>query len=98
MECVNDDQVTYYANGNRDLQPFDGDPSPTLTPEPLPDPNVSLVELSPLPPPPPPPPLPTTTTTNQIFSSCENTIDRVIPTSGSIVNHTHLPQVKINLI
>ncbi|KAK0161414.1 hypothetical protein PV327_009885 [Microctonus hyperodae] len=97
LECVNDDQVTYYANGNRDLQPFDGDPSPTLTPEPLPDPNVSLVELPP-PPPPPPPTTTATTTNNQLFSSCETTIDRVVPTSGSIVNHTHLPpQVNIHM-
>ncbi|XP_043289073.1 protein tincar isoform X2 [Venturia canescens] len=50
LECVNDDQVTYYASGNRDLQPSEGDPSPLLTPEPLPDP-----ETEPLPLPPPTP-------------------------------------------
>ncbi|XP_066586279.1 protein tincar isoform X2 [Prorops nasuta] len=51
LECVNDDQVTYYASGNRDLQPSEGDPSPLLTPDPLPDP--SLEEPLPLPPPTP---------------------------------------------
>lgn len=50
LECVNDDQVTYYANGNRDLQPSEGDPSPLLTPDPLPDPAT---EPLPLPPPTP---------------------------------------------
>lgn len=56
LECVNDDQITYYANGNRDLQPSEGDPSPLLTPEPLPDPNVGDL---PLPAPPINPPIST---------------------------------------
>ncbi|XP_053594611.1 protein tincar isoform X1 [Microplitis demolitor] len=45
LECVNDDQVTYYASGNRDLHPSEGDPSPLLTPEPLPDPNLPIVPV-----------------------------------------------------
>ncbi|KAG8033911.1 hypothetical protein G9C98_008392 [Cotesia typhae] len=45
LECVNDDQVTYYASGNRDLHPSEGDPSPLLTPEPLPDPNLPISPL-----------------------------------------------------
>ncbi|XP_044018083.1 protein tincar isoform X2 [Aphidius gifuensis] len=54
LECVNDDQVTYYASGNHDLQPSEGDPSPLLTPEPLPDPIVNeltALNTSNLPPP-----------------------------------------------
>ncbi|KAJ8664445.1 hypothetical protein QAD02_006107 [Eretmocerus hayati] len=53
LECVNDDQVTYYASGNRDLQPSEGEPSPMLcSPSPLPDPPQLQPEL-PLPLPPP---------------------------------------------
>ncbi|XP_012223044.1 protein tincar isoform X2 [Linepithema humile] len=62
LECVNDDQVTYYASANRDLQPSEGDPSPLLTPDPLPDP----VEEEPLP---LPPPTPTSAPTTDIVTA-----------------------------
>ncbi|XP_008202989.1 protein tincar isoform X3 [Nasonia vitripennis] len=54
LECVNDDQVTYYASGNRDLQPSEGEPSPMLSPSALPGPPTLDVGL-PLPLPPPTP-------------------------------------------
>ncbi|XP_058794885.1 protein tincar isoform X2 [Phymastichus coffea] len=38
LECVNDDQVTYYASGHRDLQPSEDEPSSLLSPEPPPPP------------------------------------------------------------
>ena len=43
---MNDDQVTYYASGNRDLQPSEGEPSPLLlSPEqPLPDPPPPTIQ------------------------------------------------------
>ncbi|XP_023246352.1 protein tincar [Copidosoma floridanum] len=38
LECVSDDQVTYYASGNRDLQPSEEEASPLSPEQPLPDP------------------------------------------------------------
>ncbi|KAL6445590.1 hypothetical protein ACFW04_000848 [Cataglyphis niger] len=61
LECVNDDQVTYYANANRDLQPSEGDPSPLLTPDPLPDPPEEPLPL--------PPPTPTSAPTTDIITA-----------------------------
>ncbi|XP_043481058.1 protein tincar isoform X3 [Leptopilina heterotoma] len=61
LECVNDDQVTYYASGNRDLQPSEGDPSPLLTPDPLPDPASEPLPL--------PPPTPTSEPSTEVASA-----------------------------
>ncbi|XP_025155773.1 protein tincar [Harpegnathos saltator] len=61
LECVNDDQVTYYASANRDLQPSEGDPSPLLTPDPLPDPAAEPLPL--------PPPTPTSAPTTEIVTA-----------------------------
>ncbi|XP_025268311.1 protein tincar isoform X1 [Camponotus floridanus] len=61
LECVNDDQVTYYASANRDLQPSEGDPSPLLTPDPLPDPPEEPLPL--------PPPTPTCAPTTDIITA-----------------------------
>ncbi|XP_047353410.1 protein tincar isoform X1 [Vespa velutina] len=61
LECVNDDQVTYYASANRDLQPSEGDPSPLLTPDPLPDPASEPLPL--------PPPTPTTAPTTEVATA-----------------------------
>ncbi|XP_011690592.1 PREDICTED: protein tincar [Wasmannia auropunctata] len=61
LECVNDDQVTYYANASRDLQPSEGDPSPLLTPDPLPDPAEEPLPL--------PPPTPTSAPTTDIVTA-----------------------------
>lgn len=61
LECVNDDQVTYYASGSRDLQPSEGDPSPLLTPDPLPDPAEEPLPL--------PPPTPTSAPTTDIVTA-----------------------------
>lgn len=61
LECVNDDQVTYYASGNRDLQPSEGDPSPLLTPDPLPDPVSEPLPL--------PPPTPTSEPSTEVASA-----------------------------
>ncbi|KYM98390.1 hypothetical protein ALC62_10914, partial [Cyphomyrmex costatus] len=61
LECVNDDQVTYYASASRDLQPSEGDPSPLLTPDPLPDPAEEPLPL--------PPPTPTSAPTIDIVTA-----------------------------
>ncbi|KAG5338469.1 TINC protein, partial [Acromyrmex heyeri] len=61
LECVNDDQVTYYASASRDLQPSEGDPSPLLTPDPLPDPAEEPLPL--------PPPTPTSAPTTDIVTA-----------------------------
>ncbi|XP_076231257.1 transmembrane protein tincar [Calliopsis andreniformis] len=61
LECVNDDQVTYYASANRDLQPSEGDPSPLLTPDPLPDPISEPLPL--------PPPTPTSAPTTEVITA-----------------------------
>ncbi|KOC70395.1 Protein tincar [Habropoda laboriosa] len=61
LECVNDDQVTYYASANRDLQPSEGDPSPLLTPDPLPDPASEPLSL--------PPPTPTCAPTTEVVTA-----------------------------
>ncbi|XP_024868298.1 protein tincar isoform X1 [Temnothorax curvispinosus] len=61
LECVNDDQVTYYASASRDLQPSEGDPSPLLTPDPLPDPAEEPLPL--------PPPTPTSAPTTDIATA-----------------------------
>ncbi|CAK9800317.1 Protein tincar, partial [Anthophora quadrimaculata] len=61
LECVNDDQVTYYASANRDLQPSEGDPSPLLTPDPLPDPASESLPL--------PPPTPTCAPTTEVVTA-----------------------------
>ncbi|XP_015592220.1 protein tincar isoform X2 [Cephus cinctus] len=61
LECVNDDQVTYYASANRDLQPSEGDPSPLLTPEPLPDPPPVPLPL--------PPPTPTCASSSDVITA-----------------------------
>ncbi|RLU25377.1 hypothetical protein DMN91_001533 [Ooceraea biroi] len=61
LECVNDDQVTYYASASRDLQPSEGDPSPLLTPDPLPDPAEEPLPL--------PPPTPTIAPTTDIVTA-----------------------------
>ncbi|XP_076625359.1 transmembrane protein tincar isoform X2 [Colletes latitarsis] len=61
LECVNDDQVTYYASANRDLQPSEGDPSPLLTPDPLSDPNSEPLPL--------PPPTPTCAPTTEVITA-----------------------------
>ncbi|KAK9299404.1 hypothetical protein QLX08_007572 [Tetragonisca angustula] len=65
LECVNDDQVTYYASANRDLQPSEGDPSPLLTPDPLPDPTSETLPL----PPPTPTPTPTCAPTTEVITA-----------------------------
>ncbi|XP_024224587.1 protein tincar isoform X2 [Bombus impatiens] len=65
LECVNDDQVTYYASANRDLQPSEGDPSPLLTPDPLPDPTSEPLPL----PPPTPTPTPTCAPTTEVVTA-----------------------------
>ncbi|CAD1472297.1 unnamed protein product, partial [Heterotrigona itama] len=65
LECVNDDQVTYYASANRDLQPSEGDPSPLLTPDPLPDPTSEPLPL----PPPTPTPTPTCAPTTEVITA-----------------------------
>ncbi|XP_029038168.2 protein tincar isoform X2 [Osmia bicornis bicornis] len=61
LECVNDDQVTYYASANRDLQPSEGDPSPLLTPDPLPDPTSEPLPL--------PPPTPTSAPSTEVVTT-----------------------------
>ncbi|XP_020300399.1 protein tincar isoform X2 [Pseudomyrmex gracilis] len=61
LECVNDDQVTYYASANRDLQPSEGDPSPLLTPDPLPNPTEEPLPL--------PPPTPTSVPATDIVTA-----------------------------
>ncbi|XP_076179805.1 transmembrane protein tincar isoform X2 [Ptiloglossa arizonensis] len=61
LECVNDDQVTYYASANRDLQPSEGDPSPLLTPDPLSDPTSEPLPL--------PPPTPTCAPTTEVVTA-----------------------------
>nr|XP_003703497.2 PREDICTED: protein tincar isoform X1 [Megachile rotundata]XP_012141303.1 PREDICTED: protein tincar isoform X1 [Megachile rotundata] len=61
LECVNDDQVTYYASANRDLQPSEGDPSPLLTPDPLPDPTLESLPL--------PPPTPTSAPSTEVVTT-----------------------------
>ncbi|XP_053986517.1 protein tincar isoform X1 [Hylaeus volcanicus] len=61
LECVNDDQVTYYASANRDLQPSEGDPSPLLTPDPLSDPTLEPLPLS--------PPTPTCAPTTEVITA-----------------------------
>ncbi|KAL0129752.1 hypothetical protein PUN28_001779 [Cardiocondyla obscurior] len=61
LECVNDDQVTYYASASRDLQPSEGDPSPLLTPDPLPDPAEEPLPL--------PPPTPTSAPSTDIVAA-----------------------------
>lgn len=76
LECVNDDQVTYYASANRDLQPSEGDPSPLLTPDPLPD---SSSEPLPLPPPTPSPtPTPTCAPTTEVVTALLTTNTQVL--------------------
>ncbi|XP_015113177.1 protein tincar isoform X2 [Diachasma alloeum] len=79
LECVNDDQVTYYANGNRDLQPSEGDPSPLLTPEPLPDPNVADL--------PPPAPL-----TNSPIATVDVVDDGAATSTSQNPTNSLLPQ------
>ncbi|XP_033332793.2 transmembrane protein tincar isoform X1 [Megalopta genalis] len=61
LECVNDDQVTYYASANRDLQPSEGDPSPILTPDPLSDPTSEPLTL--------PPPTPTRAPSTEVVTA-----------------------------
>ncbi|XP_061933671.1 protein tincar isoform X3 [Apis cerana] len=82
LECVNDDQVTYYASANRDLQPSEGDPSPLLTPDPLPD---SSSEPLPLPPPTPSPtPTPTCAPTTEVVTA--------LLTTNTQTNGGHTPR------
>jgi hypothetical protein len=58
LECVNDDQVTYYASGNHDLQPSEGGnlalPGPKSLSEVSTDRGLVEIEI-PLPLPPPTP-------------------------------------------
>lgn len=67
---MNDDQVTYYASANRDLQPSEGDPSPLLTPDPLPDPASEPLPL--------PPPTPTTAPTTEVATALLTTNSQVL--------------------
>lgn len=69
---MNDDQVTYYASANRDLQPSEGDPSPLLTPDPLPDPPEEPLPL--------PPPTPTCAPTTDIITAPLTTSAQVLTT------------------
>ncbi|KOX70133.1 Protein tincar [Melipona quadrifasciata] len=89
LECVNDDQVTYYASANRDLQPSEGDPSPLLTPDPLPDPTSEPLPL----PPPTPTPTPTCAPTTEVITALLTTNTQVL-TTKLLCRFTVLPMTR----
>lgn len=86
---MNDDQVTYYANANRDLQPSEGDPSPLLTPDPLPDPPEEPLPL--------PPPTPTSAPTTDIITAPLTTNAQVLTTLTAHCPHRRRHEVVIAL-